>query len=153
MQRAECQEIASAWGGIKLIIVSEPRVSKTGLGHTRLELAVPELYLKQEVAEPLRTVLLRLKHSPHYDELSQLAEKLQLVQVKSLGMIPIELALLSPSRLMWEHNGVCPRGRRTYLLSQCFKSLKQRLQGRQEEELNRGGDPSPDQVAPDREYI
>ena len=98
-------------------------------------------------------MLLRLKHSPHHEELNQFAEKLQLVQVKSLGMISIEPALLSPSRLMWEHNGICPCGRRTYLLSQCFKCLKEELLERQAEELNRGGDPSPDQVEPIREYI
>ena len=62
---------------------------------------------------------------------------LKLTETKSLGAVPLEQALESPARLMWEHNGVCTCGRRTYLLSQCFKCLKEELLERQQEELDR----------------
>ena len=104
VQRAECQEIAAARGNIRAVIASEPRVSRTCLGHDRLAQAVPELFAEQDVVEPLRSILLRSQHSPQHEELNRFARTLRLTETKSLGAVPLEQALESPARLMWEHD-------------------------------------------------
>ena len=54
---------------------------------------------------------------------------------------------------MWEHNGVCHCGRRTYLLSQCLRCLKEELLERQEEELNRQDEASLEPKEQSKEFV
>ena len=59
VQRAECSQIAQARGGVKLVFIAEPRVSKTGLLQDKLKVCVPELYAEQTLVDQLRVVLLK----------------------------------------------------------------------------------------------
>ena len=44
VQQSECQEIAAAWGGVRGILLHEPRLAKTGLQIEKLEAADPDLF-------------------------------------------------------------------------------------------------------------
>ena len=58
------------------------------------------------------------------------------------------------SRLMWDHDGLCSCGKRTYLFSQCFKCLQEEAlddeRRRAEEELDEEiYTPAKDEVTPE----
>ena len=43
--------------------------------------------------------------------------------IESLNVTVLQVLIERPARMMWEHDGQCGSGRRTYLFGQCFRCL------------------------------
>ena len=116
VQRAEAQDIAQAWGNVSGILIWRPRLSKTVLGVDKLKFAVPELFDQTYPVESVRTYLLLNKQEPSYLALKEFAEMTSLERIESIHEPPLQLLVEEPSRLMWDHNGQCGCGHRTYFI-------------------------------------
>mgnify|MGYP003327371213 CR=1 FL=1 len=44
-------------------------------------------------------------------------------KIDGLDKEALNVLVTQPARMMWDHEGVCTCGRRTYLFGQCFKCL------------------------------
>ena len=62
--------------------------------------------------------------------------------IAAVDSVPLEGVLGKQSRLIWEHNGECGCGRRTYLSGQCMKCLQDDLSEKriQEKEVALAGE-------------
>ena len=115
----EALQIAKAWGNVKAIIIKDPRVSKARLRLTELRQAIPELFDKDHPWEGPPCIVVHERSSHHCDEQRKLCEELELLRVPSLTSALVRGFLKRPSRLIWDHHGVCHCGKRTCLFSQC----------------------------------
>ncbi len=90
-----------------------------------LRVAIPELFDKKHpwVGPPCISISDRL--APHQDTMKKLVEELSLPKVDSLADVMVRELVASPGRLIWDHNGTCHCGRRTFLFSQCDKCARQ----------------------------
>ena len=127
VQQSECGTLAAAWGGVRAVIIHEPRVSRLGLRQDKLRTAVPELHEKPEnpVVAPLPTWVLTERRSAQYDALKVFLSEPKLAHVTELSAVPFGQLVTNSARIMWDHDGECSCGRRTYLMSQCIKCLEE----------------------------
>ena len=117
LQNKEVQKVGAAWGGIKGIWVVDPRVWKSKLGAEDVLSACPELR-KSFPVDPLKGFGVATKQG-RPDESTVMLETLRVARVDGIDAVNIRAMLADPPREMWEHEGVCVCGRRTYLFARC----------------------------------
>ena len=74
------------------------------------------------------------KKITHYLDTKEFLKETKVEVVESFGAIPFAELLGQPPLLMWEHQGRCPCGKRSYLFGQCSKCLKEDLEIKATEE-------------------
>ena len=119
VQLPEIPPLAKAWGAIRAVVVSTPRWGKASLDVERLRRAVPEMFDLSSPWEGLPTTFVVTKHSPLHSKEVELCERLRLVTVPKIQDVLLLQMLERPAKLMWEHNGKCMCGRRTFLHGLC----------------------------------
>jgi hypothetical protein len=134
VQQTEVGGLAAAWGRVKAIVVENPRLGKPGLRTEKLKEATPELFKEVSPVEPLSTFVLTAAHGALYHEVKEFGSSSNRTLVGSIDAVPFEGLLDRQNRLLWEHNGECGCGRRTYLFGQCMKCLEDELHERRSEE-------------------
>ena len=117
LQLKEVQKVGSAWSKIKCIWCVNPRVWKSQIGAEDVTQACPELKKKFSV-EPLKGFGVSTKHG-RPDDTTAMFEALGLAKVDGLDELNLRSLLSEPAREVWEHEGLCVCGRRTYLFSRC----------------------------------
>ena len=125
VQLPEIPPLAKAWGAIRAVIVSTPRWGKASLDVERLRRAVPEMFDLLSPWEGLPTAFVATKHSPLHAKEMELCERLRLVTVPKIQDVLLLSMLERPAKLMWEHNGKCICGRRTFLHGLCDKCARE----------------------------
>ena len=76
---------------------------------------------------PLPTWVLTERRSAQYDALKVFLSELKLAHVTELSAIPFGQLVTNSALIMWDHDGECSCGRRTYLMSQCIKCLEEEI--------------------------
>ena len=120
VQRGEAQSIDVAWGATRAVVVTRPRWSKRDLGLADLAEAVPELK-KAFGREPKHVALVRDRESPMHQKEGDLRVELGVEETTGLGAVKWLNLLDLPRVVMYDHGGLCPCGRRTYLVGQCTR--------------------------------
>ena len=126
LQTKEVREIGSSWGRIKAVWSVNPRVWRTQLGATEVKEAIPEL-LKDFVVDPLNGFGVATK-TGRPDELDAMFEALRLEKITSVAAVGIRGMLAEPGREVWEHDGLCSCGKKTYLFSRCPACIEKEAQ-------------------------
>ena len=124
VQVAELPELAQAWGNVNMIVIQEPRMSRRSVGLKVLRTACPELFQPYPV-ESRRTITWKDTKIQHYVETKELLTAADVQVVANFQLIPFMVLMDLPATLMWEHQGKCPCGKRTYLFGLCPKCLKE----------------------------
>ena len=75
---------------------------------------------------------------PHYVETKELFEAAKVEVATSLDAIPLTALLDVPPTLMWEHDGKCVCGKRTFLFGLCPKCLEEEAQLKKTEAEEQG---------------
>ena len=102
-------------------------MSKTNLGLEKLRAGVPEMFATDSPVAAVKTYGVKKAKTPHYHEEKQFFNSLDIPLVESVGELPLAVAAEEAGRTVWEHDGQCQCGRRTYLFGQCFKCLREEL--------------------------
>ena len=89
-----------------------------------LEPALPELFKNKCPVEPTRSFVVRDYKSSHYKEEKKLIDDLQVEWLEGLDSPVLPVLMEQKGRMMWDHDGVCGCGRRTYLFGQCLKCIE-----------------------------
>ena len=114
LQRKEARAVGEAWAGIKAIWAVRPRLWRTQQGHLEVAEACPEL--KKDFPEPpLRGFGIVGKQALG----AEVLRSLRLDAVRCIDDASIRGMLDEPSRPLWDHEGLCICGKRTYLFSRC----------------------------------
>ena len=124
VQREEAKSIADAWGGILAIGCRQPRLGKAKVGAELFKLAAPECFLEGYPISPRKVIAVLDKSKPGHDEEARLYDGLDIVPVSKLDDLAWDSIVSAHKLLMWEHNGVCQCGKRTFLFALCSKCLK-----------------------------
>ena len=117
LQVKETVKVGAGWGRIKGIWAVDPRIWRNQVGQEDVGLACPELG-KEFPVEPLRGFGVATKKG-RPDETARMLEALRLTRVERVDSVGLRSALSEPPREMWEHEGLCSCGKRTYLFSRC----------------------------------
>ena len=107
-------------------VVVNPRMWRTQLGATDVKEALPELR-KDFVVDPLNGFGVATK-TGRPDELDAMFEALRLEKVTSIAAVGIRGMLAEPARDVWEHDGLCSCGKKTYLFSRCPACIEKEAQ-------------------------
>ena len=126
LQNQEVQAVGAAWSKIKAVFVVNPRMWRTQLGATDVKEALPELR-KDFVVDPLNGFGVATK-TGRPDELDAMFEALRLEKVTSIAAVGIRGMLAEPARDVWEHDGLCSCGKKTYLFSRCPACIEKEAQ-------------------------
>ena len=122
VQQQEVYQLAAAWGKVGVVVIRNPRMSKTGVYIDKLKHAVPELFAEHP-EHTTKTILVKQKNDPLYESTKKFEQIMSLVTVMNLSDLPWNEVLTIPARLMWEHNGKCSCGRRVFLFCECKQCL------------------------------
>ena len=114
LQRKEARAAGEAWAGIKAIWSLRPRLWRTQSGHQEIAESCPELQ-KDFPEPPLRGFGVVGKIAAG----DEVLRCLRLDGSKGIEESSIRGMLSEPSREMWDHDGLCSCGKRTYLFSRC----------------------------------
>ena len=95
------------------------------MGKSQVGRAVPEMFDLTSPWEGLPTAFVETKHSPLHPKEKELRERLRLPAYPKLQDVLLQQMLERPARLMWEHNGKCMCGRRTFLHGLCDKCARE----------------------------
>ncbi|CAK9002134.1 Retrovirus-related Pol polyprotein from transposon 412 [Includes: Protease [Durusdinium trenchii] len=117
LQVKETVKVGAGWGRIKGVWAVDPRIWRNQVGQEDVGLACPELG-KEFPVEPLRGFGVATKKG-RPDETARMLEALRLTRVERVDSVGLRSALSEPPREMWEHEGLCSCGKRTYLFSRC----------------------------------
>ena len=120
LQRKEARAAGEAWAGIKAIWVLRPRLWRTQSGHQEIAESCPEL--QREFPEPPLRGFGVVGKIAAGDEVLRL---LRLDPSKGIEEASVRGMLAEPSREMWDHDGLCACGKRTYLFSRCPSCIEQ----------------------------
>ena len=107
LQRKEARAAGEAWAGIKAIWAVRPRLWGTQSGHQEIAESCPGL--QRDFPEPFRS----------FGVVGKIAAGDEVL--RSLRLDASE----EPSREMWDHDGLCACGKRTYLFSRCPSCIEQ----------------------------
>ena len=125
IQRREVQAIGEAWGKVQAIVGLNPRMYKKGLMLEIFKPAMPEFFMKKCPVPAVRHFMLKDHKSTAYNAEKLFAEETEIKIIDGLEKEVLNNLVRQDSRLMWDHEGVCPTcGKRTYLFSQCLDCLK-----------------------------
>ena len=133
--------MAEAWGKVTCIIVTSPRMSKSNFGLEKLRAGVPELFETDGPVPAIKTYGVRKAKAPHYHEEKQFFSSLDIPLVENVGELPLAVAAEEAGRTVWEHDGQCQCGRRTFLFGQCLKCLRDELADKGEEIIEKADVP------------
>jgi len=151
VQRKEAHILAQAWGNVALVLIHEPRMSRKALSLDKIKIAMPELFATDFPISDRRVIALKDQKSAHYISTKEFYHELKVAVADSVADVSLDHLIQHPPLLMWEHNGVCSCGKRTFLFGQCPKCLAEeeaaqaidRIEASREiNEL--GGEPLPD---------
>ena len=118
VQVTELYELAQAWGNVAGIVVDSPRFSRSrGIQLEKLRVAAPELF-KDYPIKPLSLMACQLQRTPDYLPVKSFYRDIQANIFPSYYALPLGQLVDTPARLMWEHSGQCPCGKRSYLFAQ-----------------------------------
>ena len=120
LQRKEARAAGEAWAGIKAIWVLRPRLWRTQSGHQEIAESCPEL--QRDFPEPPLRGFGVVGKIAAGDEVLR---SLRLDPCKGIEEASIRGMLEEPSREMWDHDGLCVCGKRTYLFSRCPSCVEQ----------------------------
>ena len=120
LQRKEARAAGEAWAGIKAIWAVRPRLWRTQSGHQEIAESCPEL--QREFPEPPLRGFGVVGKIAAGDEVLRL---LRLDPSKGIEEASVRGMLAEPSREMWDHDGLCACGKRTYLFSRCPACIEQ----------------------------
>ena len=120
LQRTEARAAGEAWAGIKAIWSVRPRLWRTQSGHQEIAESCPELQ-KDFPEPPLRGFGVVGKIAAG----DEVLRSLRLDGSKGIEESSIRGMLSEPSREMWDHDGLCACGKRTYLFSRCPSCIEQ----------------------------
>ena len=120
LQCKEARAAGEAWAGIKAISVLRPRLWRTQSGHQEIAESCPEL--QREFPEPPLRGFGVVGKIAAGDEVLRL---LRLDPSKGIEEASVRGMLAEPSREMWDHDGLCACGKRTYLFSRCPSCIEQ----------------------------
>ena len=120
LQRKEARAAGEAWAGIKAIWSLRPRLWRTQSGHQEIAESCPELQ-KDFPEPPLRGFGVVGKIAAG----DEVLRCLRLDGSKGIEESSIRGMLSEPSREMWDHDGLCACGKRTYLFSRCPSCIEQ----------------------------
>ena len=129
VQLAELPELAQAWGNVAAIVVDEPRLSKKGVQLANLKNACSEMFEDFPVASR-RTFSWKNQRAIHYNETKEFLAAAKVEVVPECGATPFGALAAEPATLMWEHDGKCLCGRRSYIFGQCSKCIKEESWGK-----------------------
>ena len=99
-------------------------------------MAAPEFFASYPVASR-RTLGWKDEKSLHYLETKAFFEAAHIKVATSFSAVPLGALVEIPPTLMWEHQGRCQCGRRSYLFGQCSKCLKEEMLEKAAEEQRR----------------
>jgi hypothetical protein len=125
----ELREIAPAWSKVKQIVAIQPRLARKDPIGPMFKLIAPELF-DQELQNSSPSPEGRWGHASvlgviprNYRDTSaeDLFRELNIPVGTSMGAISWNGVMDRRPRLMWEHEGQCQCGRKTYLAGQCRK--------------------------------
>ena len=125
----ELREIAPAWSQVKQIVAIQPRLARKDKIGPRFKHIAPELF-DEELKKSSPSPDSRWGHAPvlgviprNYLDTSaeDLFKELDIPVGASMGAISWNGVMDRRPRLMWEHEGQCQCGRKTYLAGQCRK--------------------------------
>ena len=135
VQPIELPEITSAWGNVAGVLIHEPKLSRRGVQLEKLQAAAPELFDTKFPVPARRLFGWKDAKSAHYNETKAFMLATGVELVTALGSVSLNQLVEEPATVMWEHDGRCPCGRRSFLFSQCSKCiLEEAEQMRQEAE-------------------
>ena len=117
LQHKEVQKVGSAWSRIKGIWSVNPRIWKSQIGAEEVGQACPELH-KEFSVEPLKGYGVATKRG-RPDDTAAMLTALRLSRVDGIDGLNLRSLLSEPGREIWEHEGLCVCGRKTYLFSRC----------------------------------
>ena len=120
LQRKEARSAGEAWAGLKAVWSIRPKLWKTQSGHSEVAEACPDL--AQHFPEPpLRGFGVVGKTAAA----GEVLKALRLDAARSIEDSSIRGMLDEPSRELWDHDGTCVCGKRTYLFSRCPSCIEQ----------------------------
>ena len=127
-----------------------PRLSKKGVQLENLKQAAPDMFSPYPVASR-RVLAWKDMNILHYVETKAFYEAASVEIFPEFSSLPLYEIVQAPPELMWEHDGKCLCGRRSFLFSLCRYCLeeeaREKEESRQEEqfgeaEWSRPGPPS-----------
>jgi hypothetical protein len=125
VQRKEVQEAAEAWNNVKLILARKPRMFITKPGFDLWVSCTPEFDDKKYPGRPLAGLGLRVVNDSHHEESKQYFSRSGCAVVDNISDIVWSPFLENVRNMIWDHNGTCVCGRRTYLFGLCPKCMKE----------------------------
>ena len=156
MQLPEALPLARAWGLLKAAVVTQPRLGKARLDVQQLEQVLPELFILEHPWGRLPCTGIAARRTPLFAQEKMLLAKIQVPYADALVDVMLHEFLERPPTLIWEHNGRCGCGRRTFLFAQCDKCAKEEaaeryLQAQREAEAREDANREEVWVDPDAE--
>ena len=136
VQVSELTGIAEAWAGVKIILVSGPRLNKVRTGAEVVERSLPEAYVGDYPVESRPTYGL-IEKCPKKDESRALLERMKVQESENWSALPLDRALKTKSPEVWSHEGVCACGRRTYIFARCLRCIREEAAERHQEQLEK----------------
>ena len=92
---------------------------------------MPEMFKKDHPWEGPPCIGVNNRGAPLAGDQQRLFSDLQVIQVTDLKDVMVRPLLEQPGRLIWNHNGLCHCGRRTFLFSQCDQCAEREAIDRQ----------------------
>ena len=120
LQRKEARSAGEAWAGLKAVWSIRPKLWKTQSGHSEVAEACPEL--ARDFPEP---PVRRFGIVGKIAAAEEVLKALRLDAARSIEDSSIRGMLDEPSRELWDHDGTCVCGKRTYLFSRCPSCIEQ----------------------------
>ena len=127
LQRKEAQEICLAWARVKAIWAVAPRWWRTKPEAGLLKAACPELALEFPV-EPIKGYASVPKGTVKDQEVKQVVEVLRVPEIGRINSQNLAGLAREKDREMWEHDGLCACGKRTYVFSRCPTCIRREAQ-------------------------
>lgn len=125
VQHSEATQIGQAWGNVSAVFIYEPRMSRKELQKEKLKAACPKLFARDFPVPDRRTLAIKNQKSPLYNDTKAFIAEMKVEVVADMNSVPLDQLVSQPSELMWEHDGKCTCGRKTFLFGQCPKCLRE----------------------------
>jgi hypothetical protein len=148
VQTKEACQLGQSWGNISGVLITAPRISRKSIGVEDLRIACPEFFDNNCPVESRRTYGLRNYKSTFYVEEKDFYMQADVEIVDGLAGAPVRQLLEATHHLMWEHDGKCACGRRTYLFGQCLNCLAEDRSLKQEQQEREARDLAEEETAP-----
>ena len=122
LQRKEVHEAVAGWAGLRALWSVNPRLWRSQSGAALLQAACPEVGRDFPV-EPVRGFGV-VSRVPKEEEIRQIAEVLKVGMVKDVTDVHLTSLAREPKREVWEHDGKCSCGKRSYVFARCVTCIE-----------------------------